>query len=68
MTTDTITAASRSAFAGGPRRERRPWAHPGVASEREHRAEQAYVSELTRAERSARLRDHASLAGSRSGR
>jgi hypothetical protein len=36
--------------------DRWPWAHPGVASERGHRAERAYVGELTHAEHAARVR------------
>jgi hypothetical protein len=41
------------------RRERWPWAHPGVASERTHRAEQAYAAELMHAEHAARVRAQA---------
>jgi hypothetical protein len=52
-------------FAGITRRERRgsaraarlaPWAHPGVASERARRAEEAYAAELAHAEHAARTR------------
>ena len=51
----TLTAAAPS-ISHVARRRRWPWAHPGVASERGHRAEQAYISELAHAEHAARTR------------
>jgi hypothetical protein len=38
------------------RDSRQPWVHHGVASERVHRAEQAYTAELAHAEHHARAR------------
>jgi|GEM_PF-4177748 len=51
----TLRAPS-SPFSRVARRNRWPWVHPGVASERGRRAEQAYVSELAHAEHAARAR------------
>jgi hypothetical protein len=51
--TPRVAAPASSRIA---RRNRWPWAHPGVASERRHRAERAYVGELAHAEHAARVR------------
>ena len=58
----THLAASRAIA----RRElAQPWVHHGVASERVHRAEQAYTAELAHSEHHARLRTAADAGGAR---
>jgi hypothetical protein len=47
------------------RRERRPWVHPGVASERADRAERAYAAELVHTEHHAARVRGAALGGAR---
>lgn len=47
------------------RRERWPWTHPGVASERAHLAERGWAAELVHAEHATRVRAQAQDGGPR---